>query len=111
MPLLRQSEAGRLLFMLDDTERMEGAYWGAYGAGKSALSSLVKQFEQTLNNTRIIVRGINPGPMRTDFRARVYHAENPLEQPEPAVAARRIMSLLEDDIATTDVLIDFREAD
>jgi NAD(P)-dependent dehydrogenase (short-subunit alcohol dehydrogenase family) len=106
LPLLRQAEAGRLFFMLDDPERITGAYWGAYGTGKSALSGLVKQFEASLNNTQVVVRGINPGAMRTDFRARVYHAENPLTQAEPMIAAKKIANMLTGDISATPVLVD-----
>jgi hypothetical protein len=52
-----------------------------------------------------MVRGIEPGPMRTEFRARVYHAENPLEQPEPSIAAAGIVKLLVSDISESDLLI------
>ena len=94
LPLLKDAVNGRLFFMLDDIDAVSGAYWGAYGTGKSALAGLVKQFHASLSNTDVVVKGINPGSMRTDFRAMVYHAENPLEQPEPAVVASRIVAML-----------------
>jgi NAD(P)-dependent dehydrogenase (short-subunit alcohol dehydrogenase family) len=94
LPLLRESENACLYFMLDDLEKVTSAYWGAYGVGKSALTGLVRQFDEELSNTSINVHGINPGAMRTDFRATVYHAENPQQQPEPAVAAGKIVEML-----------------
>jgi NAD(P)-dependent dehydrogenase (short-subunit alcohol dehydrogenase family) len=94
LPLLRESENARLLFLLDDIEMVTSAYWGAYGVGKSALTGLVRQFDEELSNTTIGVHGINPGAMRTDFRATVYHAENPQQQPEPGIAAGKIVELL-----------------
>ncbi len=106
LPLLKQSMNGRLFFMLDDLEMVTGAYWGAYGTGKAALTGLVRQFDETLSNTAISVRGINPGAMRTGFRAKVYHAENPMEQPEPAIAARKIAAMLTEDLSAYDLMVD-----
>jgi NAD(P)-dependent dehydrogenase (short-subunit alcohol dehydrogenase family) len=94
LPLLRESERACLYFMMDDLEQVTSAYWGAYGVAKSALSGLVRQFDEELSNTSIRVHGINPGAMRTDFRATVYHAENPQQQPEPKVAAGKIVEML-----------------
>ena len=109
LPLLKQSINGRLFFMLDDLETVTGAYWGAYGTGKAALTGLVKQFDETLSNTAVSVRGINPGAMRTGFRARVYHAENPMEQPEPAIAARKIAAMLTADLSAYGLIVDLSE--
>ena len=94
LPLLKKSVSGRLFFLLDDTEKVSGAYWGPYGIAKIALVGLVRQFDASLSNTGVLVRGIYPGAMRTAFRATAYHAENPLEQPDPAIAAGRIVELL-----------------
>jgi hypothetical protein len=67
---------------------------------------MVRQFNETLGNTAVTVRGINPGAMRTGFRAKVYHAENPLEQPDPAIAAGRIMDMLTMDLSDQDLIVD-----
>jgi len=99
LPLLKQSDNGRLFFLLDDLEEVTGAHWGSYGTAKAALTGMVEQFSETLSNTNIVVRGIIPGAMRTAFRARVYHAENPLEQPDPAIAASKIAGMLGDDLS------------
>ena len=107
LPLLKQSENGRLFFMLDDFETVTDAYWGAYGTGKVALTGLVRQFYATLSNTAVMVRGIIPGAMRTDFRAKVYHAENPLEQPDPAVVAGKIVDLMTADDSASDLVVNF----
>ena len=107
LPLLKEAENGRLFFMLDDLDRVTGAYWGAYGTGKAALAGLVRQFHASLSNTEVIVKGINPGAMRTNFRALVYHAENPLEQPEPGIVAGRIAGLLTGKIPNEDPMLVF----
>ena len=95
LPLLQQSVHGHLLFLLDDLDVVTDAYWGAYGTAKAALEGLVRQFDAALDNTSIAVRGIIPGPMRTEFRARVYHAENPAEQPDPAIVAEKLAAMLD----------------
>ena len=94
LPLLKQEERSHLFFLLDDLDKVSGAYWGAYGTSKAALTGLVKQFVESLSNTKVIVRGIIPGVMRTAFRASAYHAENPLNQPGPEIAARKIIDLV-----------------
>ena len=105
LPLLKESESSRLFFLLDDLERVTGAYWGAYGISKAALTGLVKQFAEALSNTPIQTRGINPGPMRTGFRAKAYHAENPLEQPEPGFVAEKIVDMLSGDLTGIDLIV------
>ena len=107
LPLLKKSENGRLFFLLDDLETVTDAYWGAYGTAKAALTGMVRQFDATLNHTSVSVRGIIPGSMRTGFRAKVYHAENPMEQPEPSITACKITTMLSDDLADGDLIVNF----
>ena len=109
LPLLKESGNGRLFFLLDDLETVTDAYWGAYGTSKAALTGMVRQFHATLGNAPVSVRGIIPGPMRTDFRAKVYHAENPMEQPEPSNTARKITTMLSDDLSDGDLILNFSE--
>jgi NAD(P)-dependent dehydrogenase (short-subunit alcohol dehydrogenase family) len=106
LPLLRNAERGRLFFLLDDLEVVTDAYWGAYGTAKAALSGMVRQFAASLSNTGLVVHAVNPGPMRTAFRAKVYHAENPLEQPEPEIAAAKILSMLTVDKPNPELIVD-----
>lgn len=107
LPMLKKSPSGKLIFLLDDLEKVTGAYWGAYGIGKAAIAGLVKQFGDTLSNTAITVHGIIPGAMRTDFRAKVFHAENPVDQPEPALVASKIANILAGQSSSNDMITDF----
>jgi len=109
LPLLKKSENGHLFFMLDDLDNVTGAYWGAYGTAKAALNGMARQFDETLSNTGVKVQGIIPGAMRTDFRAKVYHAENPMDQPDPAVVAGKITAMLAGDISVQGLMVDFSE--
>jgi len=94
LSMLKQAGSGRLFFLLDNPGIITGAYWGAYGTAKVALTALVQQFADTLSNSDVLVRGICPGVMRTALRAKVYHAENPQDQPDPAIAAGKIAEML-----------------
>ena len=109
LPLLKESGNGRLFFLLDDLETVTDAYWGAYGTAKAALTGMVRQFDATLGNAPVSVRGIIPGPMRTDFRAKVYHAENPMEQPDPSITAGKIATMLSDNLSDGDLILNFSE--
>ena len=109
LPLLKRSEDAHLLFMLDDLDAVTDAFWGAYGAGKAALTGIVKQFDAALSHSPVSVHGIIPGPMRTAFRARVYHAENPMEQPDPMIVARKITAILSSNTPDLDLIVNFSE--
>lgn len=98
LPLLKEAGNGRLFFLLDDLDIVTDAYWGAYGTSKAAITGMVRQFQAALDNTGVTVCGIIPGPMRTTFRAKAYHAENPLEQPQPEKVANRIVAMLENEV-------------
>jgi NAD(P)-dependent dehydrogenase (short-subunit alcohol dehydrogenase family) len=94
LPMLRDSGAGRLYFMLEDMARVEGAFWGAYGVSKHAIKALVSQLAAENSSSGVQVLGINPGPMRSQLRSSAYHSENPALQPDPEPVAQRIMELL-----------------
>lgn len=108
LPLLRESGAGRLYFMLEDLERMEGAFWGAYGVAKHSLRALARQFAAENRTSGVQVLGINPGPLRSGLRARAYHSENPAQQPDPEPAARKIIDLLAGSVTPDGILVDLR---
>jgi NAD(P)-dependent dehydrogenase (short-subunit alcohol dehydrogenase family) len=94
LALLRKSSAAHLYFLLEDLDRVEGAFWGAYGVSKHALRALVSQFSAELKSTPIQVLGINPGPMNSPLRTRAYHTEHPEAQAKPEQVAERIMELI-----------------
>lgn len=95
LPYLRDSGKGRMLFLLEDLDKVEGALWGAYGVSKHALKALVHQFHLECRTSGVEVRGVNPGPMSSALRARAYHSENPKTSPDPSIAAAEILAYLE----------------
>lgn len=95
LPLLRSSPDASLYFLSEDLEKVKGAYWGAYGVSKNGLHVLAGQFAAELSNTNIQVLSLNPGPMKSPLRARVYHSENPLEHQDPKISAGKVLQLME----------------
>ena len=94
LPHLRRSGDAAVVFVTDDLARVSKAYWGAYGIAKHGLAALVRQLAAESAAGGIRVAGLEPGPMRTDMRARMYTDETRLHVPEPAAYAPAAVHLL-----------------
>ncbi|MEO0792189.1 MAG: SDR family NAD(P)-dependent oxidoreductase [Pseudomonadota bacterium] len=76
-PLLRASDAGRVVFMTAAAAEAKRAYWAPYATSKAGLEALAKTYAQEVENASVRVNLIDPGPVRTELRARAYPGENP----------------------------------
>jgi len=83
-PLLRQSAAGRALFVTSGVTRGVFPYWGAYAASKAALESLVLTYAGEITKTRVKANLIDPGVVRSRLRTEAFPGENPDSLPDPA---------------------------
>ena len=72
LPLLAKSDAGVVVFALDDPGRSGGAFWGGYGLAQQTQVTLVTMLQAELGEQGPRVSGFQPGPMRTSLRARAY---------------------------------------
>lgn len=81
LPLLAKSDAGVVVFTLDDPSRSAGAFWGGYGLAQQAQAGLVTMLQAELGEHGPRISGLQPGPMRTSLRARAF-------QPNSDVKAR-----------------------
>lgn len=82
-PLLRASDAGRVLFVTSGITRVASPFWGVYGASKAALEKMAETYAAEMKTTSVRVNVINPGPTRTDMRAGAFPGEDPLTLPAP----------------------------
>jgi NAD(P)-dependent dehydrogenase (short-subunit alcohol dehydrogenase family) len=82
-PLLRQSEAGRAIFVSSGVARDVRAYWGAYAVSKAALEMLVGIYAREIQQTKVRANLIDPGRTRTRMRAAAYPGEDPMTLPAP----------------------------
>jgi NAD(P)-dependent dehydrogenase (short-subunit alcohol dehydrogenase family) len=82
-PLLRRSDAGRVLFVTSGITRRAAPYWGVYATTKAALEKIAETYAAEMQNTSVRVNVINPGPTRTDMRAAAFPGEDPETLPHP----------------------------
>lgn len=99
--LLRKSEAGRLVAITSSVGAKPRAFWGAYGASKAALESLVTSYgEEVQNLSEVLVAIVDPGRTRTAMRAKAYPGEDPSTVKEPEMVANAICGLLASEFET-----------
>ena len=93
--LLRKSDAGRLVALTSSVGAVPRAFWGAYGASKAALETLVASYGEEVKNLSAVRTAIvDPGRTRTQMRAKAYPGEDPATVKEPSVVADAIVALL-----------------
>jgi NAD(P)-dependent dehydrogenase (short-subunit alcohol dehydrogenase family) len=90
---LRQSDAGRAIFVTDVRAREPLAYWGPYAASKAAAAHLVLTWAAEVAFTKLRVNLFDPGPMRTRLRATAFPGEDPGSLPAPGKAAAELSAL------------------
>ena len=92
-PLLRQSDAGRAIFITSGAARRIMPYWGAYAASKAALDMLVGVYAAECAHTNGRVNLYNPGPTRTGMRQEAFPGEDPQSLPPPGAHAEGLIQL------------------
>ena len=99
--LLRKSDAGRLVALTSSVGAAPRAFWGAYGASKAALETLVASYGEEVKNlsaVRTII--VDPGRTRTQMRAKAYPGEDPATVKDPSVVADSIVAMLTTEFET-----------
>lgn len=97
-PLLEAAPRASVVFVSDSVGRQGDAYWGAYGVSKFGLEGLMQIFAQEVDtNTHIRANSLDPGPVRTAMRLRVYPQEAPDAAREPDAVVPAFLYLLGDD--------------
>ena len=100
-PMLRNSEAGRLIGVTSGVSQGGRAYWGAYAASKAALDSLVLSYADEVRNVSAVRAALlNPGATATTMRARAYPGEDPATLKPPSAVADALIELLKRDFET-----------
>lgn len=94
-PLLRESDAGRAVFVTSGASRNPKAYWAPYAASKAALDALVISYAAELNVTPVKANLFNPGPTRTAMRQKAFPGEDPMTLPTPEDVAPSLVDMLE----------------
>ncbi|MFA5898716.1 MAG: SDR family NAD(P)-dependent oxidoreductase [Hyphomicrobium sp.] len=82
-PLLKRSDDGRAVFVTSGASTGKYAYWGPYAVSKAGLECLVKTYAHELEDSKVCVNLVNPGPVRTAMRAKAFPGEDPQKLPAP----------------------------
>lgn len=96
-PLLRQSDAGRALFMTSSAARQIHAYWGCYTITKAALEALIATWAAELAISKAKTNLIDPGPLRTALRAQAWPGEDPETVQKPAAIVDDVLRMTRPD--------------
>jgi len=100
-PMLRKSDAGRLIAVTSSVGANPRAYWGNYGASKAALDTLVIAYgEEVRNLAPLKVAIVDPGATATDMRKLAYPGEDQATLKSADVVAECIVELAAGDFET-----------
>ena len=109
-PLLRQSDAGRALFVTSGAARKFRSYWGCYTVTKAALEALVLTYAAECNGTKVCANLFNPGPLRTRMRQKAMPGEDPESLRPPEAVAPLIVDLLSPTCSRNGELVSFNQS-
>ncbi|WP_106639621.1 SDR family NAD(P)-dependent oxidoreductase [Allosphingosinicella vermicomposti] len=100
-PLLRNSDAGRVIGVTSSVASDPRAFWGAYGASKAAFENLVLSYADEVKNLAPVRAAIlDPGATATLMRAKAYPGEDASKLKQPSAVADAIVELLRSDFET-----------
>lgn len=95
-PLLKQSDAGRAIFVTGAQAHAHTPFWGVYSASKAALESIVLTWAAEIANISAIrVNLIDPGAVATRMRTIAYPGEDQSTLPQPEDVTGSFVELAE----------------
>lgn len=99
LPLIQQSEHGKILFLTNRANRSSCAYEGAYGVAQAGLTQLAKMLSEEMQQAgKITVSSYDPGPMHTGLRELSHPGESWDSRHSPELVAEKISDWLLKDI-------------
>jgi NAD(P)-dependent dehydrogenase (short-subunit alcohol dehydrogenase family) len=105
--LLRQSAAGRAVFVSASSARSARPYWGLYAASKAALEALVKSYAGEMQTSTVRANIYYPGAVRTKMRAKAMPGENPEKLPPPEAVAPTLIDMIAPSFEGNGMVFDF----
>jgi NAD(P)-dependent dehydrogenase (short-subunit alcohol dehydrogenase family) len=108
-PLLRRSDAGRVVFVTSGAARHHMPFWGGYSMSKAALESLALTYAAECTGTNVKVNLLSPGALRTVMRARAFPGEDPQTLETPDAVASLIVEMLSPACARSGELVEYQK--
>jgi len=104
--LLRQADAGRVVFVSSSSAKSARPFWGLYAASKAAVDAMAKSYAGEVAQSKVKVNVFYPGAVRTAMRAKAMPGENPDTLPTPADIAPKLVDLISPALDETGKLFD-----
>jgi NAD(P)-dependent dehydrogenase (short-subunit alcohol dehydrogenase family) len=92
-PLLRRSDAGRVIFVTSGGAHDGEAYWAPYSVSKAALEALAKTYASETAGSPVRVNLIDPGDVATSLRAEAFPGDDPSALRQPETLAENFVKL------------------
>lgn len=94
-PLLRASEAGRVVFNTAGHYAVDGmAYWSAYMASKASLNVFAKTYALETKRTNMKVNLLYPGATDTDLMGEAFPGDHKIKMKKPEDIVPTFMELI-----------------
>ncbi len=108
-PLLKRSDAGRVILVTSGAADGHYAYWGPYAISKAGVECMGKMYAAECENTPIRVSLVNPGATRTAMRAKAFPGEDPMTIPSPEDVAPLFLELAQPQSTLHGEIIRYRD--
>jgi len=93
-PLLRQSDAGRAVFVSSSAAESGKPFWGLYGATKAAVNAMAKSYAGEMESSTVNANVFYPGAVRTGMRAKAVPGEDASTLPHPREIAPKLVDMV-----------------
>jgi len=108
-PLLRASDAGRVVAVTSSVAQSHKAYWGSYAISKAGLEAMANIYAEETEITPVRVNIYDPGGTRTAMRAKAVPGEDASTLPDPIAHWNNLSKLLSAEYSETGTLVKFRD--
>jgi NAD(P)-dependent dehydrogenase (short-subunit alcohol dehydrogenase family) len=108
-PLLKLSDAGRVILVSSGAAEGRYAYWGPYAVSKAGVECMGKMYAAECENSPVRVSIVNPGATRTAMRAKAFPGEDPMTLPAPEDVAPLFLELAAPESTVHGEIVRYRE--
>ena len=108
-PLLRQSDAGRVIMVSSSSARSGRPFWSLYASSKAALDVMIKSYAGEMATSSVKANIAYPGIVRTRMRAEAMPGEDPETLPHPDEIAPALVDMVTPAYGETGMLVDLEK--
>ncbi len=109
-PLLKHSEAARVVFAVDGSQINSQPYWGSYAISQQILASLVQLYHQENPESSVKVNLFDTGPFASGLRSKAFPGEDSTRHAKPMEIAQELVQLLHKDFCGSGNIVRFKNS-